>query len=283
MNPSPSSVVTTSPVSAVIHVPSVALGVVTESAQSHVLVVVLHHIVADGASIVRLVAELAACYAGAQDGLPPLPVQYADYAAWQRNWMEAGEAQRQLGYWRERLGDSAGAALDLPADRPRRAARSGEGAEHVFTIPAAAAAALRTLAATRHATLNMALLAAWAVLLGRHTGQSDLRIYQARLDDPDAPGKIRESSAQRHFCGHCGSALWLFDPRWPELLHPHASAIDTPLPQPPAHVHLMLGSKANWVEVEGQPGDERFDAYPSMSLDEWHERRGLASPRGKKD
>ncbi|QRQ85280.1 non-ribosomal peptide synthetase [Cupriavidus oxalaticus] len=152
------------------------VALIRESAQSHVLVVVLHHIVADGASIVRLVAELAACYAGAQDGLPPLPVQYADYAAWQRNWMEAGEAQRQLGYWRERLGDSAGAALDLPADRPRRAARSGEGAEHVFTIPAAAAAALRTLAATRHATLNMALLAAWAVLLGRHTGQSDLRI-----------------------------------------------------------------------------------------------------------
>ncbi|WP_434034546.1 amino acid adenylation domain-containing protein [Cupriavidus sp. a3] len=156
------------------------VALIRESAQSHVLVVVLHHIVADGASIVRLVAELAACYAGTQAGtqagLPPLPVQYADYAAWQRNWMEAGEAERLLGYWRERLGDSAGAALDLPADRPRRAARSGEGAEHVFTIPAAVAATLRALAASRHATLNMALLAAYAVLLGRYTGQSDLRI-----------------------------------------------------------------------------------------------------------
>ncbi|BDB27750.1 amino acid adenylation domain-containing protein [Cupriavidus sp. P-10] len=156
------------------------VALIREGAQSHVLVVVLHHIVADGASIVRLVAELAACYAaeadGTRAGLAPLPLQYADYAAWQRNWMEAGEAQRQLGYWRERLGDCTGATLDLPADRPRRAARSGEGAEHVFTIPAAVAEALRTLAATRHATLNMALLAAYAVLLGRYTGQADLRI-----------------------------------------------------------------------------------------------------------
>ncbi|MBP0637133.1 non-ribosomal peptide synthetase [Cupriavidus sp. AcVe19-6a] len=156
------------------------VALIRESAQSHVLVVVLHHIVADGASIVRLVAELAACYAAESSGtraqLAPLPVQYADYAVWQRHWMEAGEAQRQLGYWRARLGDDAGAALDLPADRPRRAARSGEGAEHVFAIPAGLAEALRALAATRHATLNMALLAAWAVLLGRHTGQSDLRI-----------------------------------------------------------------------------------------------------------
>jgi hypothetical protein len=126
-------------------------------------------------------------------------------------------------------------------------------------------------------------LGADASTLVVHQGRSELRVYQARIDDPDAPGKTRESSAQRHFCGHCGSPLWLFDPRWPELLHPHASAIDTPLPQPPAHVHLMLGSKAGWVEVEGQPGDERCDAYPSMSLAEWHERRGLASPRSAQD
>ncbi|WP_454753311.1 amino acid adenylation domain-containing protein [Cupriavidus necator] len=156
------------------------VALIRETARSHVLVVVLHHIVADGASIMRLVAELAACYAaeatGTQAELPQLPVQYADYAAWQRNWMEAGEAQRQLGYWRERLGDAPGAALDLPADRPRRAARTGEGAEHTFAIPADVAGALRTLAGARQATLNMTLLAAYAILLNRYTGQADVCI-----------------------------------------------------------------------------------------------------------
>ncbi len=60
-------------------------------------------------------------------------------------------------------------------------------------------------------------------------------------------------------------------------MHPHASAIDTPLPKPPQNVHLMLGSKAPWVEVEGLPGDPRFDGYPDMSLAEWHERHKLTS------
>ena len=60
-------------------------------------------------------------------------------------------------------------------------------------------------------------------------------------------------------------------------MHPHAGAIDTPLPAPPEHVHVMLGSKAGWVEVEGRPGDARFDAYPDVSLAAWHEAHGLVS------
>ncbi|HVR52831.1 MAG TPA: GFA family protein, partial [Pseudorhodoferax sp.] len=76
----------------------------------------------------------------------------------------------------------------------------------------------------------------------------------------------------RHFCGRCGSALWLWDPTWPELVHPHASAIDTPLPVPSDNAHILLGSKANWVAVEGRRGDPRFEAYPDFSLAEWHER-----------
>lgn len=103
-------------------------------------------------------------------------------------------------------------------------------------------------------------------------GKRQLRVYRATLRDGDAE---RPSSGQRHFCGRCGSALWLWDPTWPELVHPHASAIDTPLPKPPANVHLMLGSKAAWVEPEGLPGDARFDEYPDMSLAQWHEQRGL--------
>ena len=105
-------------------------------------------------------------------------------------------------------------------------------------------------------------------------GKRALRIYRATLRDGDGE---HTSSGQRHFCGRCGSALWLWDPTWPELVHPHASAIDTPLPTPPAHVHLMLGSKASWVEPEGLPDDLRFDEYPDMSLAQWHEQRGLTS------
>lgn len=104
----------------------------------------------------------------------------------------------------------------------------------------------------------------------RVTGKRHLRVYQALLrDGDDTP---RTSSARRHFCGRCGSALWLWDPQWPELVHPHASAIDTPLPVPAQHAHIMLGSKAEWVEVEGKRGDAHFDVYPDFSLAQWHER-----------
>jgi hypothetical protein len=105
-------------------------------------------------------------------------------------------------------------------------------------------------------------------------GKRYLRVYQATLREGV---EEHTSTGQRHFCGHCGSALWLWDPTWPELVHPHASAIDTPLPKPPQNVHIMLGSKAPWVAVEGLPGDPRSDAYPDMSLAEWHEQHGLTS------
>ena len=103
------------------------------------------------------------------------------------------------------------------------------------------------------------------------TGKRYLGIYRARIDS-------KTSEARRYFCVRCGSALWVWDPRWPELVHPHASAIDTPLPVPPENVHIMLGSKAPWVPVEGRPGDPRFGEYPDLSLKEWHEAKGLQSP-----
>jgi hypothetical protein len=67
----------------------------------------------------------------------------------------------------------------------------------------------------------------------------------------------------------------LFSPQWPELIHPFVSAIDTPLPVPPEHTHLMLGSKAPWVEVSVRAGDLEFEEYPEESIAEWHERLGL--------
>lgn len=109
-------------------------------------------------------------------------------------------------------------------------------------------------------------------------GKRHLRVYRAQMSR--AEGSSQPSTGHRHFCGRCGSALWLWDPTWPDLVHPHASAIDTPLPVPPSHVHMMLASKAPWVEVDVRAGDACFDEYPDCSLAEWHAARGLASPAG---
>jgi hypothetical protein len=106
-------------------------------------------------------------------------------------------------------------------------------------------------------------------------GEANLRSYKAKLGRT-GDGKQSESIAERKFCGTCGSALWLWDPRWPELVHPHASAIDTDLPQPPERTHLMLASKAAWVEPCIRPGDKTFEEYPDESIADWHERLGLA-------
>lgn len=119
----------------------------------------------------------------------------------------------------------------------------------------------------------------FAINLGARTqgmtvrGKRHLRIYRAQR--PDGHGGTAPSSARRYFCGRCGTALWLWDPTWPDLVHPHAGAIDTPLPTPPSHVHCLVGSKAPWVEVEGRAGDPCFDGYPAQSLAEWHEAHGL--------
>lgn len=104
-------------------------------------------------------------------------------------------------------------------------------------------------------------------------GREHERIYHAVMRDSEG---TECSPAERHFCGECGSALWLWDPRWPELIHPFASAIDTPLPAPPERTHLMIGSKAPWVEVRADDRDQQFDEYPEESIAEWHERLGLA-------
>ena len=75
--------------------------------------------------------------------------------------------------------------------------------------------------------------------------------------------------------GRCGSALWVWDPSWPELIHPFASAIDTPLPKAPERVHLMLGSAASWVPVPRGKRETHFDEYPADSIEDWHKARGL--------
>src|SRR3990172_8718284 len=105
-------------------------------------------------------------------------------------------------------------------------------------------------------------------------GRKNITVYRARMRD-EATGKITKSTARRNFCKKRGSALWLWDPQWPELVHPFASAIDTDLPVPPERTHLMPGSKASWVPVLAGPRDKKFDEYPEESIAEWHQRLGL--------
>lgn len=105
-------------------------------------------------------------------------------------------------------------------------------------------------------------------------GEEHISIYRAWLDHPS---RKTRSEGERRFCRHCGSGLWVRDPNWPELMHPFASVIDTPLPVPPERTHILLDSKAGWVPVAQGPGERHFDGYPDESLMEWHERHGLLS------
>ena len=106
----------------------------------------------------------------------------------------------------------------------------------------------------------------------RVEGQEHTAVYRATIE---RDGKQMQSEHQRTFCIRCGSHLWALNDRWPDLVHPVASAIDSPLPPPPQHVHMMVGSKAPWVRVEGVADDLRFEEYPEESLAAWHEKHGF--------
>jgi amino acid adenylation domain-containing protein len=144
----------------------------------HVLLVVMHHIAADGWSRAIFRRELAQAYAARLHGhLPdwaPLHLQYSDYSEWQRCWLSGGVLEGQLGYWRERLRGLS--PLDLPADRPRPACLSYRGDLQRLDLPADLVAALKALARQHNATLYMVLLAAFQVLLMRYSGQEDIAV-----------------------------------------------------------------------------------------------------------
>ncbi|UGQ48158.1 non-ribosomal peptide synthetase [Massilia endophytica] len=143
----------------------------------HVLMITLHHIVSDGWSLTLLVRELNALYgafaAGQADPLPPLPLQYADYAAWQRRLLQGETLETQVSYWRQAL-DGAPALLELPLDRPRPAEQSYHGAFVDFELDEATTRGLKALSARHGTTLFMTLLAGWSVLLARLSGQDDV-------------------------------------------------------------------------------------------------------------
>ena len=154
------------------------LAVIAERADEHVIACTLHHVVFDGGSVGVLIGEIGATYHAHVSGLPvvlpPLPVQYADYAAWQRASLTGDVLDRQLGYWRERLDDAP--VLALPVDRPRPAVQTFAGASEHLALDPALSAALRRFASGSNATLFMVLLAAFRLAMARETGQRDIVI-----------------------------------------------------------------------------------------------------------
>jgi amino acid adenylation domain-containing protein len=143
----------------------------------HVLLFTVHHIVSDGWSMGVLVREVAALYEaftrGEESPLAELRVQYADFAAWQQQWLTGEVLEEQLSYWREQL-QGASPVLELPTDRPRPALQSNRGGHEPFVLGVELSERLKTLSRREGATLFMTLLAAWQTLLSRYTGQTDI-------------------------------------------------------------------------------------------------------------
>ena len=147
-------------------------------AGEHLLVIVVHHVAADQWSLGVLGRELAALYNGRRAGTPvelePLPISYRDYAIWQRDWLEGAESERQLSYWREKLANLP--SLELPTDRPRPQAPSLKGAVRQVQIPAALIAELEQFGRATGTTLFMIMFTAFAALLHRISGATDIPI-----------------------------------------------------------------------------------------------------------
>jgi len=145
----------------------------------HVILLTLHHIVADGWSMGVLVREVAELYrafsSGQEPSLPELPIQYADFTLWERQLLKADALGTQLAYWKRQLGGRL-PTLELPADRMQPAASTRNGASLIFTLPSSLAQPLRDLCRQEKVTLYVLLLAAYAGLLYRYTGQEDILI-----------------------------------------------------------------------------------------------------------
>ncbi len=145
----------------------------------HILLLAMHHIVSDGWSMGVLTSEVTRLYGAFLEGgaspLPELPVQYADYAVWQRGWLQGEALEAQLGWWRERLA-GAPAVLDLPVDRPRTALRRQRGGTVSSSAPAEVLGGLRELGQRAGATPFMVLLAGFQALLARYAGTTDISV-----------------------------------------------------------------------------------------------------------
>jgi amino acid adenylation domain-containing protein len=162
--------------------PLLRAGLVRLEAGEHLLMMCMHHIVSDGWSLGVLVREMNDLYdafrQGRTDPLPPLELQYGDFAAWQRGHLQGETLEAQAAFWRDAL-QGAPPALELPSDRPRPARASNRGDHLTLTLPAELGVRLRALAAREGATLFSVLLAAWRAVLGRHAGQDDVVVGTA--------------------------------------------------------------------------------------------------------
>ncbi len=161
------------------HGPLIRAGLLRLQAEEHVLLLNMHHIISDGWSTGVFVRELRALYeAFSQDKpspLPELPIQYADFAVWQREWLAGEVLERQLSYWKGQL-TGAPAVIDLPTDRPRPAVQSYRGAHQSMRLSRELTEKLKELSQREGATLFMTLLAAFQTLLMRYTSQEDIVI-----------------------------------------------------------------------------------------------------------
>ncbi|WP_122780165.1 non-ribosomal peptide synthetase, partial [Pseudomonas viridiflava] len=161
------------------HGPLIRARLLQVADERHVLLLTVHHIVADGWSMGVLTQELLALYPAfcqeQPDPLPPLAIQYADYAVWQRRWLTGERLQHQAAYWRQVL-EGAPTLLTLPTDRPRPAQQDFAGASLALQLDTRLAADLRKLAQRQGVTLYMALMAAWAMTLTRLSGQAEVVI-----------------------------------------------------------------------------------------------------------
>ncbi|HEX8088939.1 MAG TPA: condensation domain-containing protein, partial [Blastocatellia bacterium] len=144
------------------------------SAEDHLLLVSIHHIVSDGWSMGVLIREVASLYEAHSNGKPsplaPLAIQYPDFAIWQREWLKGGALEEQLSYWKRQLA-GAPPVISLPTDRPRPPRHSFRGETQTLLVPEEVSAALKRLTRQESATMFMTLLAAFQVLLARYTGQ----------------------------------------------------------------------------------------------------------------
>ncbi|WGV25102.1 amino acid adenylation domain-containing protein [Halotia branconii] len=147
--------------------------------QKYVLLINMHHIISDGWSMGVFVRELRQAYTAYSQGetpnLPPLPIQYSDYAAWQRNWLQGEVLENQINYWKQQL-NGASPLLELPTDYPRSAQQSYRGDRFIYSLTPELTAAVKNFSQQQGVSLFMTLLAAFSILLARYSRQNDLCI-----------------------------------------------------------------------------------------------------------
>ena len=195
--------------------------------EEHVALFTMHHIISDGWSTGILVREVATLYvafcAGGSSPLPALPIQYADFAQWQRQWLQGDTLDRQITYWKERLA-GAPALIDLPADHPRPSVQTFRGAHQALVLPKHLQEGFKALSRQEGATQFMIFLAAFNVLLFRYTNQDDLLVGTpiANRNRLETEGLIGFSSLTHWCCGRicpvirvfasccdgCGRSVW---------------------------------------------------------------------------